>query len=119
MAVNVVLNLACIKPALSVFGKGGGGAGASLATLGTEVFVTLCMMSVVGRAAFDKRSVNTIGKSLAAYAAVTLAHAAMANLGPVRLVVDGALYVAIAVGTGALRLREMLDVARDALRSRG
>ena len=33
--------------------------------LGTEIFVTTCMISIVGRDAFDRRSVVTIAKSLA------------------------------------------------------
>ncbi len=119
LVVNVLLNLAFIKPALALWGDGGGGAGCAFAMLGTEIFVTGCMMAIVGRVAFDRRSVGTIGKSLAAYGVVLLAHRVLAPLGPIRLVVDGLLYLALVLATGALRLREMIGIARDAMRSRG
>ncbi len=119
LVVNVILNVAFIKPALLLWGDGGGGAGCAFAMLGTEIFVTGCMMGIVGRVAFDRRSVGAIAKSLAAYGVVYLAHRALAPLGPVRLVVDGLLYLAIVLATGALRLREMIAIARDSLRNRG
>jgi O-antigen/teichoic acid export membrane protein len=118
LVVNVVLNLALIRPSMSVFGAGGGGAGCAMAMLGTEIVVASLMMGIVGREAFDRRSVVTLSKSLAAYGVVVLVHRGLASLGPLRLVVDGALYLTIVLSTGALRLREMLGVAREAIRNR-
>jgi hypothetical protein len=86
--------------------------------LGTEIFVTSCMMAVVGRSAFDRRSVIAIGKSLLAAALVAVTDRALVSLGPARLVVDGALYLVLVVATGALRLGEIVSVARDAVRNR-
>jgi O-antigen/teichoic acid export membrane protein len=118
LVVNPILNVLLIRPSLRAFGDGGGGAGCAIAMLGTEIFVVSCMMGAVGRGAFDKRSLGTIGKSLVAYAAVALAHRAMAPIGALRLVADGLLYLAIVLATGALRLKEMYTVAREAVQSR-
>jgi O-antigen/teichoic acid export membrane protein len=119
LVVNVGLNFALLRPSLRAFGPGGGGAGCALSMLGTEIFVTSCMMAAVGRDAFDKRSLVAIGKSLVAYGVVFLLHRALSGLGHLRLIVDGAAYLVLVLSTGALRLREMFDVARNALRSRG
>ena len=119
LVVNVVLNLLFIRPAMAYFGPGGGGAGCALAMLGTEIFVTGCMMSLVGRGAFDRRSIVAIAKSLAAYAIVYAAHRAMAPIGHLRIIVDGVLYLVLVLATGALRLKEMYAVAREAVKNRG
>jgi hypothetical protein len=118
LVVNPIMHVLLIRPSLRAFGDGGGGAGCAIAMLGTEIFVVSCMMGAVGRGAFDKRSLGTIGKSLLAYAVVALAHGAMAPIGPLRLVADGLLYLAIVLATGALRLKEMYTVAREAVQSR-
>jgi O-antigen/teichoic acid export membrane protein len=119
LVVNVALNLVLI-PRCATFGPGGSGAGSAFAMLGTEIFVTASMVGMVGLAGFDRRSVSAIAKSLAIYGAIALIHPWLAPLGDLlRLVVDGLLYLALASATGALRLREMYTVGREALRKRG
>lgn len=118
LVANVALNLVLIRPSLAHFGPGGGGAGCAIAMLGTEIVVTSLMMAVVGRDAFDGRSVSTIAKSLAAFGVVILLHRLLAFLGPVRLVVDAAVYLVIVISTGALRLQEMFAVVRQAIKNR-
>ena len=118
LIVNVALNVAFIRPAMHAFGPGGGGTGCSLAMLGTEIFVTACMLAIVGRRGFDRRSVVTIVKSLGACAAVLALHEALAGLGPARLAVDGAVYLALVLLVGAFRPKEILSAATDAMRAR-
>jgi O-antigen/teichoic acid export membrane protein len=118
LVVNPIFNLLLIKPSLDYFGRGGGGAGCALAMVGTEIFVTTCMMIAVGRGAFDRRSTVAIGKSLVAAAIVIVVHRYLVALGPARLIIDGALYTVLVVSTGALRIKEIIGVAKDALRNR-
>ena len=118
LGVNVILNLVLIRFSMRTFGPGGGGMGCSLAMLGTEMVVSGCMVAVVGRGGFDRRSVGTILKSLLACAAAIATHGALERFGPVRLLADAVVYVGLVLATGALRLGEMVAVARVAVRSR-
>src|SRR5262249_52013169 len=118
LLANVVLNLALIRPSLRYFGPGGGGGGCALAMLGTEIVVTSLMMLLVGREAFDRRSLGTFAKSLLAYGVVVLLNRVLAFLGPPRLIVDAAVYVAIVISTGALRVTDMFAIIRQAARNR-
>jgi len=118
LGVNVALNLALIHPSMRTFGVGGGGAGCALAMLGTEIVVASIMIGIVGREAFDRRSVVMVGKSLAAFGVVVLVHRALESIGALRLVVDGLVYLVLVIATGALRVREMLAIAKQAVRSR-
>ena len=86
--------------------------------LGTETFVTTCMISVVGREAFDRRVLVMAGKSLAACAVVVgVDHFARPLTWP-RLALDAATYLTIVLSTGALRAREIAGVVRAAIRHR-
>lgn len=116
--VNIGLNLALIRFSMDRFGLGGGGLGCALAMMGTEVFVTTCMLAFLGRRAFDRRSSVTIAKSLAACVVAWGVHRALASIGPLRLVADGAVYLLLVLATGALRLRDMTSLVKDALRRR-
>lgn len=118
LAVNVGLNLVLIGPGMRHFGLGGGGTACAVAMLVTEIVVVSLMVGMVGRKAFDRRSVATIGKSLLALAVAYAVHRALAFMGPVRLLADAVAYLAVAVSTGALRLREMLTMVRQALKDR-
>jgi hypothetical protein len=75
-------------------------------------------MGIVGREAFDRRSVATIAKSFLAFGVVIVVHRALAFLGGLRLIVDGIVYLAIVISTGALRVGEMFAIARQAVRDR-
>jgi O-antigen/teichoic acid export membrane protein len=118
LVVNVALNLLVVPRALAHFGPGGGGTGCALAMLGTEVFVTSCMMVLVGRSAFDRRSVAAVAKTLAASTLVVLIHRASTRLGDLRLVLDAMVYAFVVVSTGALKLRRMAAFVRESIRSR-
>ncbi len=116
LCVNVVLNLVFVRHSIGWFGTGGGGAGAALAMLGTEIFVTSAMFSVVGRNAFDRRTLTMLGKSLFACAVVLGVDRLLQPMAWARVMLDAATYLVIVLATGALRAREMLDVVRAAMR---
>jgi O-antigen/teichoic acid export membrane protein len=127
LLVNVIFNLGLIRPSMRYFGLGGGGAGCAIAMLGTEVVVASLMMGIVGREAFDRRSVVTIAKSFLAFGVVVAVHRALEPtmgllatqwLQAARLVVDGIVYLVIVIATGALHPREMFAIARQAVRNR-
>lgn len=118
LAVNVVLNLVIVPPALARLGDGGGGVGCALAMLGTEVFVTSLMMSFVGRRAFDRRTAVAAVKSLLACAITVALDRFAGHLGWSRLVLDVVVYFAVVIGSGALQLGEIASILRAALRAR-
>jgi hypothetical protein len=85
--------------------------------LGTEIFVVTCMVIATRGGAVTRGNLAFVAKCLAAYAAVAAAHVLMGRrIGPARLAVDALLYVAIVVATGALRPRELVRNARQAMR---
>jgi O-antigen/teichoic acid export membrane protein len=116
LAVNVLLNLLLIRRSMALLGDGGGGVGCAIAALGTHVFVAGAMMAVVGREAFNQRTVRMGAKSLAACAVVLVVDRLGAGLGWARLVPDVAVYLAIVTSTGALRVGEMWSLATTVLR---
>ncbi len=119
LVANVALNLVLIRPSVQHFGLGGGGAGAAMAMLGTEIVVVSLMMGLVGRAAFDRKNVATIVKSLLAFGVVILLDRALQQIAaPLRLVADAVVYLGIVIATGALRVGEIVGVVRQALAER-
>ena len=116
LVVNGGLNLLFVRYSIAMLGEGGGGTGCATAMLGTEIFVSACMAVAIGRDAFDRRSVSTVGRSLLVYGIVVVAHVLLRPLGPGRLAIDGALYLVLAVAFGAIRPREILSTVRQALR---
>jgi heme A synthase len=86
-----------------------------LALIGTEALVTTALLWLLGKRAFDRASVTTLAKTVAAAALTLLAHLAMSGLGALRLVVDLILYLALVIGSRALNATEMFRLARSAL----
>lgn len=119
LGVNVLLNLVLVRPSLALFGDGGGGAGCALSMLGTELFVTTAMVSVVGREAFDRGTFAMVGKTLAACALTVFVDRVAAGLGWARLLLDAMVYLAIVITTGALRIKDIAGVVAASLRRRG
>jgi hypothetical protein len=116
--VSVLLNALLIRRSIVFFGDGGGGVGCAIAALGTHVFSAGAMIAVVGRDAFDRRSLRMVAKSLAACALMVLADRLTASIGWARLAVDAAVYLTVVVATGALRAGETWRLMTSALRGR-
>jgi len=116
LVANPLLNWLFIPASVKWFGLGGAGIGAAISQLGTEVVVTVAMTALVGRRAFDRRSLSVIARTVAACALVAAldwwllerAHPAL------RLALDAVLYVALVVGSGALKVRELVAFVRTA-----
>jgi O-antigen/teichoic acid export membrane protein len=114
MLVNPLLNWAFIAPAVQWFGRGGAGIGAAIAQLGTEIVVTVSMTALVGRRAFDRRSLGMIARTVLACAVVIGLHLWLAGrVHPyLRLGIDVVVYAALVVGSGAVRIRELVEFVR-------
>jgi len=119
LVVNVAVNLAVIRYSLRVLGPGGGGTGCALAMLATEIVVTSCMLALLGRTGFDRRSLSAIAKSLVACAVTVLIDERTGFLGSARLVLDGIIYAVIVLSTGAVRPGDILAVVKEATKRRG
>jgi O-antigen/teichoic acid export membrane protein len=115
LAVNAGLNVALIPPFVH-WRAGGGGIAASLATVGTELFVTTCFLFQMGRRILDRRLLVTVG-TLAGVSVATLGlHCALVRFGPARLVADGLAFVALSLALGAVRPAELRAFLRTARR---
>lgn len=118
LAVNPLLNWFFIPWAMRRWTEGGAGVGAAIAQLGTEIVVTVLMTAFVGRRAFDRRSLLIVLKTLVVCALVLALnrwlHGRLPDLA--RLAVDLVAYIALAIGVGAVHLRETVEFARAALR---
>lgn len=118
LVVNVTLNLALVPTSMRFFGEGGGGAGSALAMLGTEIAVTTAMIAIVGRRAIHRDTLRMVGKCLVACVLTVIVDRLAAPLGWARLALDAAVYSITAIATGAVNTREVVAVARAALRGK-
>jgi O-antigen/teichoic acid export membrane protein len=118
LVVNLVLNLVFIRRSMALFGEGGGGVGCALAALGTHAFAVAAMIAFVGRQAFDGRTLRMVGKSVVACVLVVVVDRLVARLGWARILVDLAVYLAVVVSTGALRVRDMWRLVTAAIHSK-
>ncbi len=100
-----------------IFGTGGECAGAAMAIIANETFVVVAILSRYTSSPFDRRNVVVLVKAVLVATGVLVANHALRRVGPARLVVDGGLYVALAL---LLRLVRLSDARRaiSVLRSR-
>lgn len=117
LAVNPLLNWLFIPWAMARWAEGGAGVGAALSQLGTEIVVTVLMTALVGRRAFDRRSVVMIVKTvLLCIAVIALDRWLDGRVHPfIRLGLDLFAYLLGAVLSGAVHLTETIAFARGAL----
>jgi O-antigen/teichoic acid export membrane protein len=118
LGVNLVLNLLLIPRSMALFGEGGGGVGCALAALGTHGFAAGAMIAIVGREAFNQRTVRMVTMSLVACVLVVVVDRLAASLGWKRIVVDLIVYLAVVLSTGALRTAELWSFAKAAIRKK-
>jgi O-antigen/teichoic acid export membrane protein len=88
-------------------GIGGAGVGDAFVFTFLEGYVTVMFLAFLGRRAFDRRTVRTLLKSLAALAVTYGVHRLLAAYGPWRLIADGLTYTVCAVGFGAMRIADI------------
>lgn len=109
IVVDPIFNILLVRRAARWLGPGGASAGAALSQVLAETFVTAALLFSIGPRAFDRESLSSIGKAILCSLVVIGADALLRPLGPARLAIDGALYLALAFAAGAVR---PLDVKR-------
>lgn len=109
LGVNTTLNLTLISPMLHALGPGGGGAGCSLSMICTEVFTVSALMYSLGRGAISAQIVGSFVRYVVACAATLAVDFTLrrAGMGGARWLLEGAVYLTIAIGTGAIRPSEV------------
>jgi O-antigen/teichoic acid export membrane protein len=118
LVVNLVLNLLLIRRSIALFGEGGGGVGCAVAALGTHAFAAGAMIAIVGREAFNRRTVRMVTMSLGACVLVIVVDRLAASLGWRRIILDLIVYLAVVLSTGALRTAELWSFAKAAIRKK-
>lgn len=120
--LNPVLNLLLVPRWLQWLGPAGGASATAVSLATCEVIVTAILLYAIGSRAWDARSLGVLGKTLGVCAAVTLVHVLLGRVGLdernlvrglARLVVDGGVYVALVLATGAVRRDEVLGLVRQ------
>jgi O-antigen/teichoic acid export membrane protein len=116
IVVMAVFMLVCVPVGRSIFGTGGECAGAAAAVIASEACVVLAMLRSTKYAPLDRRNVGVLVKSVAISICVIVVDRFLRSIGAARLLVDLALYVALALASGVVRPADVLRTVR-ALRS--
>jgi len=116
--VHAALGLLLVPVFGTWLGTGGAGTGMAVAAVLKETVIMLCMLFSLGPGIIDGRRWGVVARTVLAALATTVVHVLMAPLGPWRLLVDLAVYPALAAGLGVLRPREIVALARDLMRER-
>lgn len=101
-----------IVPLTMGAGPGGAAMGCAIAVSLRELVNAIVQYVLIGRRAVDARVVRSTALSLVVCAAVVGAHVSLPALGHLRLVVDAALYGALALVLGVVRPRDLVDVLK-------
>lgn len=118
LVIDSVADFAILPRAQHRFGAGGAGIVASIVLVADEALVVLLLGHLVGwRRSFDRRALTVIAKSVAVALIVVAVNRAILGLGPVRLVIDGALYVVLAAMIGALDIKQTFRAVVSARRA--
>lgn len=117
VALMAVFMLVFVPLGRRMFGTGGECAGAAMAVVANEAYVVCAMLSRFQSSPFDRRNIGVLIKACLVAATVLLVNHALLRVGAVRLLIDGALYVVLAL---LIRLVRVDDVRRAvrALRTR-
>jgi O-antigen/teichoic acid export membrane protein len=101
-----------------LIGEGGECAGAAAAVIGSEACVLVAMLTRFQRFPLDGRNIRVFAKSAVLGLLVLFVDRKLRGIGPVRLVLDAALYGVLALAIGVVRIGDIGAVVR-LLRHRG
>jgi O-antigen/teichoic acid export membrane protein len=107
VALQALLMCLVVPYAHKKLGVGGAGVGDAFVFTFLEGYVTLMFLLFLGRRAFDRRSLMTLLKSLAALAVTYGVHRGLEAFGPWRLLADAVVYTGCAFGFGAVRVADL------------
>lgn len=112
MVVNPLLVIGLVTLSHG-WGLGGAGAACAMAAVGTELLVLTVMFSRLGRVAFDARLAKMVIKTtLACVVVIAVDRFVLHELGAVRLLLDGAIYLGLVLSTGAVSVRESRSLVK-------
>jgi len=110
--ITATLMFLCVPLGRHLIGEGGECAGAASAVIGSEACVLVAMLTRFRTFPLDARNLAAFGKSIALGALILILDRYLRFLGPVRLALEGVLYVVLALVAGVVRIRELGHVAR-------
>jgi O-antigen/teichoic acid export membrane protein len=116
MFIAPLLNLWLIPRGLAAWGPGGAGDAAAISLPVTEVYAVSVMTWLLGRRAFDRRTMRMVGKTLAIACLTIVTDRLLQPLGAWRLVVDAVLYVGLVIASGAVDVATVVSMTRDVLK---
>jgi O-antigen/teichoic acid export membrane protein len=95
-----------------LIGEGGECAGAAAAVIGSEACTLVAMLTRFDRFPLDRRNLSSFAKSLAIAVFILVLNRFLLPIGPVRLVLEGLLYLALAFVLRVVRVSEIKDVIK-------
>lgn len=108
LVISPVLSYLLVPRGLRWVDQGGAGAGAAAALVITELCVVVALLFALGKRIFDRTSAVSLGKTSGICVIIALADVCLLRpLGPVRIAVDVALYVALVFALGAARKEDI------------
>jgi hypothetical protein len=93
-------------------GDGKMGMGVAMALTTRELVLAIIYVAIVGKRALDERASGAIVKSLGICGAVVALHVSLASLGDWRLLLDAALYGALALVLRVIRIGDVINLLR-------
>ena len=118
LALNPILNAIVIVPVHQFLGKGGGGFAAASATLVTSLVVAILMIQSLKGAALDKKMIVLFLRFVILCGIFIVVHHFIEFLGFWRGPVELVLYPIVAIPLGVLPVKELLQTAKEFLKSR-
>lgn len=103
IVVMAAFMLAFVPAGRHILGVGGECAGAAVAVIASEACVVLAMLRSTRYTALDGRNIAVLIKSVGVSICVIFADRLLRPVGPSRLIVDSALYAALALAVGVVR----------------
>jgi O-antigen/teichoic acid export membrane protein len=116
--VTSIFMLVFVPLGRRLMGEGGECAGAATSVIVTEACVLVAMITRYKKFPLDGRNLRVFGKTAVLAAATLLLDRQLRFIGPIRLIVDGAFYLIVALAIGIVRIGDVMAVLR-LLRHRG
>lgn len=91
-------------------GAGASGMGVAMALSAREAIIVGVFLAILGKKAIDQRGLAAITKSLGVCCVVVAFHVLLPRLGAARVILDGVVYAAVALGIGVIKLGDLKAV---------
>jgi hypothetical protein len=119
VVVNAILMVILVPLGRRLLGTGGECAGAAAAVIATEICVLVGMVSRFKQRPLDAKIISVLAKSVVVGAVVLWVDRQLRGIGAIRLMVDAALYLSLALGLRVVTIAELRSAIRVVKSSRG